>query len=388
MSPATISCPYCTHEVPRPDQPPGAWVACPKCQISFPLLSASESDSSPRSEDAEPDSADQGEGGDAPGLDLTEQHNPQMNNKGEANACLERWQRDMPAVTSAYEPSGNVPTTALMAMTLGASIGVIGATLAALGIGAVTMGILNGVAWVMQWKVKGKLLVLVFGVGCTALLAGYAVMYVLVGMITASCTTRVGQRLGKNRSTAAAAIVSIAATGVSLALLQVCNQSFGEWCDPGVYLRTHLRWGRVEWLVRGLEIAGAIVAVCIAGSRASDIVKAKKFCENCELFMEESTLPEVGLGGLRILTAALNAGEVEAAAYLLDDPPAGQEGKAVLFSCPMCGEAFLEVHAQFHATWTKEDKTTDSNEQSWMTASVPLRDKESELFRLVGGRGS
>ena len=58
----------------------------------------------------------------------------------------------------------------------------------------------------------------------------------------------------------------------------------------------------------------------------------------------------------------------------------------MLFSCPMCGEAFLEVHAQFHATWTKEDKTTDSKEQSWMTASVPLRDKESELFRLVGGK--
>jgi hypothetical protein len=181
-----------------------------------------------------------------------------------------------------------------------------------------------------------------------------------------------------------AAVFSIVAVAVSLTLLHVGRQHFGQWCDPGNFLRDHRKqlggdW--VHWLVRGLEIAGAALAVFVASVQASRMVRSKKFCETCELFMEESELPEVGLGGLHILTAAASAGEVEAVSYLFDDPPPGKEGKAVLFHCPICGEGFLETHAQFHASWTKEDGKTETKVTSWMTASVPLGEKEVELLR-------
>src|SRR4029077_2158540 len=114
------------------------------------------------------------------------------------------------------------------------------------------------------------------------------------GLIAAHCTTAVGQRLGKMRSPSAAAIFSILAVAVSLVLLHVAQQQFGEWCDPGNFLHKHLRGDWVHWLVRGLEIAGAGLAVVVAGYHGSSMVESRKFCESCELFMEESALPEVG----------------------------------------------------------------------------------------------
>jgi hypothetical protein len=336
-------------------------------------------------EDAERDINPQSEGKavEAPGLDPSEQHHPQMSCKAAAIACLEGWLCDMPKVDSAYRPSGQVPAQSLVAMALGAGLGVLGATLAAVGIGALSVLLLSGFAWLIQrmGKVRGKAFVLIFLGGCTVLLGGYAIMYVAVGVIAARCTTGLGLRMGKMRSPSAAAVFSIVAVAVSMILLHVCQQQFGQWCDPGNFLRGHLRGGWVHWLVRGLEIAGAIVAVCVAGSQASSMVRTGKFCETCELFMAESKLPEVGLGGLRILTAAVNAVEMEAVGYVFDEPPAGNEGKTLLFHCPNCGEGFLETHAQFHASWTKEDGNTETKDASWMTASAALGEKDVERLR-------
>jgi hypothetical protein len=322
-----------------------------------------------------------------PGLDPSEQHNPQMHNKDAADACLERWRSDMPQMPSTYRPSGRVPAQAVVAMALGALIGVVGATLTALGIGALTVQLLSGIAWVMQrMKPKGKALVAVFGGGCVALVGGYALMYALVGLIAARCTTGVGQRLGKLRSPAAAAVFSILAVAVSLMLLHAVQQNFSQWCDPGIFLRGQVRGMRLHWLVRVLEIAGAILAVTVAGWQASGMIRSRKFCDSCELFMVETDLPEVGLGGLRILTAAVNASELEAVHYLFEEPPAGKEGKAVLFQCPNCGEGFLETHAQFHASWTRPDGNKGSKETSWMTGSVPLAEKEIESLKELTER--
>ncbi len=318
----------------------------------------------------------------APGFDPSEQHDPQMQNKGAADACLVRWRSDMPEMPSAYRPSGRVPAQAVVAMTLGALIGTIGATLTAVGIGALTVQLLSGIAWIMQrMKPKGKALVAVFLGGSVALVGGYALMYALVGLVAARCTTGVGQRLGKLRSPAAAAIFSILAVAASLMLLHAVQQNLSQWCDPGIFLRGQVRGMRLHWLLRGLEIAGAVLAVSVAGWQASRMIRSRKFCDSCELFMVESDLPEVGLGGLRILTAAANAGELEAVYYLFEDPPAGKEGKTALYYCPNCGEGFLETHAQFSASWTKPDGNKDTKETSWMTGSVPLGEKDVERMR-------
>jgi hypothetical protein len=364
MSPPTISCPSCANELVFEGQEPGAEVVCPMCQTSFPLPATGE-----------------------PMLDPAERHNPHLGSKEVALACLARWKDDMPEVESAYQPSGRMPAHAGIAMVLGAGIGVLAGTLAALVIGAVTMGVLRGVKWALQGmgKVGGKGPTMIFLVGCAALLAGYAALYVVVGVVTARCTTYVGQRVGKNRSAAAASSISIVAVGVCLMVLYLIRQEFFPWCDPGDFLR-HLNWGWTDWLARGLEIAGASLAVALAASQASKMVQAKKFCESCELFMEESALPEVGLGGLRILTTAVQAGEMEAVSCLFDEPPAGIEGKAVLFHCPLCSEGFLEVHAHFHASWPKDEKSNESKEESWMTASEMLSEKEVELLRPFAGK--
>jgi hypothetical protein len=353
------------------------------CQISF-ELPAGFGDDGLRVDDAESDKSAR-----PAGLDPAEEHHPQMPGKEAANACLASWQHDMPEAESAYQPSGRVPASALVAMGIGAGLGVIAATAVAVGIGALTVVLLGGFAWLTKRvKLRGKLFALVFLGGCSVLLGGYAVLYGAVGFITARFTTGFGQRMGKLRSAAGAAIFSITAVAISLGLLHVAQQEFGQWCDPGNFLRDHRRdlggdW--VSWLVRGLEIAGATVAVTVASIQASKMVRAKKFCETCELFMEEVELPEVGLGGLRILTAAATAGEVEAVSYLFDDPPPGKEGKALLFHCPLCGEGYLETHAQFHASWTKDDGKTETKETSWMTGSTVLGENEVEMLRRFIG---
>ena len=78
---------------------------------------------------------------------------------------------------------------------------------------------------------------------------------------------------------------------------------------------------------------------------------------------------------------AVNAGAVEAVSYVFDDPHPGKEGKAVLFHCSLCGEGFLETHAQFHASWTKDDGKSETKETSWMTGSAPRGEKEVEMLR-------
>ncbi len=319
-----------------------------------------------------------------PGLDPSEQHHAQMKNKAEADACLVRWHQDMPELQSAYRPSGRVPAQAVVAMTLGALIGIISATLTALGIGALSVLLLSGVAWILQqMKPRGKALVAVFLGACVALVGGYALMYALVGLIAARSTTGMGQRLGKLRSPVAAAIFSILAVAASLMLLHVAQENVAQRCDPGIFLRGQVRGMQLHWLARGLEIGGAILAVCVAGWQASRMIRSRKFCDSCELFMVETKLPEVGLGGLRILTAAVNAGELEAVYYLLEDPPPGKEGKAVIYHCPNCGEGFLEAHAQFHASWTKPDGNKDSKETSWLTGSVPVGEKDVERLQTL-----
>src|SRR5579859_5417545 len=133
MSPSSVSCPTCSNQLTLEGQEPGALIVCPMCQTSFELPATY--DQPPPSPEEEEETDDTS----PPGLDPAEQHDPNMKSKEAAESCLSRWQSDMPQAESAYQPSGQVPAPALLAMALGAGLGIVGATLVALGVGALTV---------------------------------------------------------------------------------------------------------------------------------------------------------------------------------------------------------------------------------------------------------
>src|SRR5260370_1931742 len=95
--------------------------------------------------------------------------------------------------------------------------------------------------------------------------------------------------------------------------------------------------------------------------------------------METKPLPSLGLGALKGVTHALQGARLNEAAELLDVQP-GAEGTTALFYCPMCGRGYVEVTAKFKCTWVQGDET-QNKEESWLTASVELEQRDVDLFR-------
>jgi hypothetical protein len=392
----TVQCPACSRKLAVDSEHIGTTVRCPICQKPFvadtvvpddpapeEITTAPPSDSAIQPEPETP-AAPPASGGPAfaerIGVDLEETHQPAVTGKAEANRQLERWKEEMPEGDSAYKPSGRLPTGGVLTLGLGAVLGAPGGALAGLILGAITTALLFGIAWVIDWMAGacGKVFCIVVIAAIAVGLIGYGLTFAAIGGLAGLITTSLGMA-GKNRNTLAAVLFSIASAIAGLVLFFFASGWIVSWFvgEQAAQGGGGNEWA--EWVALAVQVLGSLLAVVVAAVVGRDIIRSNKFCEVCEEYMAEKPLPEVGLGGLKALTHALRERDLDAAADLLSAPE-GKEGKPVLFHCERCGRGFLEVTAQFKATW-KKGKEDEDKETSWLSASVELDEREMEPFR-------
>jgi hypothetical protein len=355
----------------------GTTVVCPLCRASFVPAAASVeavSEDHPPPELVSPgrDFADR------EGIDLDETHQPAVASAGEAERRLSDWKADMPAVPSAYRPSGQAPPAALGFMLLGTLLGAPGGALAGLLVGGISTAGLAGLVWLVEWMAGacGRVSCAVILFGGLFILLGYGLAYAALGWVAAALTTAMGQ-VGKNRNIPAAIAFSLSATLLGLILLHLSLVLLPDWLNVAALRKQFDPW--LDYAALGVAGVGSVIAVIVAGITSRNLIHSRKFCEDCEHFMTETTLRPLGLGGLKALAQALNDGDLDAAADLLD-APAGQEGVPALFDCPHCGRGYLELTAKFRATW-KGSEGDETKTEEWLAASVELDEREVDLFR-------
>jgi hypothetical protein len=370
----TVQCPSCARKLAIDPQHLGTSVLCPICNQPFvaePLAAPA-----PQPQPAPPPASSPGLAfADRAGIDLDEAHEPKVADKSEAKRLLQRWQEDMPEVASAYQPSGRLPSAAVLCLTVGVPLGSLGGALLWLVVAALTTALLFGIAFLIGWMANacGRVVCAIVLLGILVGLIGYGLSYGGLGWASAGITTGLG-KLGKNRNPRAALVASAGSALLAVVLISLSLDGMLGWLGvdrgPGTW---------VDWAVLAAQVLGSLLAVCVAGYTGRDMVRSSKFCEECEEFMTEKPLPEVGLGRLAALTLALKERDLDAVSDLLH-APSGKDGKPALFRCTRCGRGYVEVTAQFKATWTKGDEN-EEKEESWLTASVELDEQEMERFR-------
>ena len=308
------------------------------------------------------------------GIDLHESSEPEVMSAADATSRLRECQAAMPTVPSAYQPSGALPAPALIAMTLGAVVGVVLAALTVTSTGIVAfvaIRILIAIASAVPYLIVRAILGLfVFVVAVLPFMAG--------GWVAARTTTLFG-RWGKNRNTLAAQILSVLPAGLAVAIVGSLFYVFGgDWQDL---------WGlnpadnpSVGLVYVTAAVFADVVAMSVAGVVAGKRVLAEKFCEDCAQFMSRLKVKSLRRGALLAMSRAVKERNTEAAISLLYCE-AGKEGTVELYRCPQCWKGFVEVTAHFVAHWQGE-QGKEKKEESWLVASQELPAAEMERFPL------
>jgi hypothetical protein len=305
------------------------------------------------------------------GVDLDEASEPEVESASAAARLLLEWKVALPAVPSAYQPSGALPVLALIAMTMGAGLGVALSTMADLVAGVIALA---GVVLFHEVVANVPSRWAAIAAGLLALVAG-AMPVVAGGWVSARATTLFG-RLGKNRNTGIAQCLAVTAAGLAVAVATATLYALGRGLLGG-WLSVNV--DAPEFLivyVSGAALAAA-VAMGVAGHYAARQVRAAKFCEDCAQFLPGLKVKSLRLGAVRAITRAARERNTEVAASLLHCP-AGSEGTVELFLCPRCGKGFVEVTAHFRARWRGQEG--GRKKESWLVASLELPATEMQRF--------
>ncbi len=344
----TVTCPACNTSLQCGPQHLGKQVACPSCKTRFALppplpdagsapqrlpsaVSAGRLPAIPTAAEAESPGRHFAR---RMGLNLDEWYDPVVGSAADADWVEKQWREELPAVPSAYQPSGALPASALLTLVLGTAAGVLVGTLAGLvvaaGVGVVVglLGLLVGLMFFCGYVLIMGIILFVLGA-----VVGLGLTFAAAGWGAAMSTTQAG-RWGKNRNQSAAVVLSQGSAGLAVTLLwllyQVAGQPFLEtrgWAPPQLF--------GLDLIPVGVALLGVVVAVIVAAKVAGKRVLAAKFCEDCDQFMDVRELNTLSRAVLRAAVLALAQGDLEAAASLLDEPQA-KEGKAALFACPSC----------------------------------------------------
>jgi hypothetical protein len=303
------------------------------------------------------------------GVDLLETVPAEVANAKAAAAQLEVVRQALPAVPSAYRPSGALPLTAMLALTFGAAVGVAvgllaGAAVAFLGVWGAT----TGVGW--AWGRKPGVLLLFLGLALCCLTVP------LTGL-GAGLTTLYFNRWGKNRSPGGAALFALLSAAAAMAFAWVL---FGAHGQPRLEKHFGLAPGGLDGIVLGVAAVGALVAAALAAGTAAWWVSEEKFCEDCQEYMTRAELPPLDLGPTRALALALEEKDLPAALSLLQFATPGV-GAPELYACPQCGKGYVEVRVKYRATWPGDKGEKEEKAESWLAASLPVEADEAEWFR-------
>jgi hypothetical protein len=302
-----------------------------------------------------------------------------FDNKAEVEARLSDLKHELPVKESAYQPSGKMPASALGAMLLG--------TFAAIGLALVA----EFVVGLLAAAVIGALIALNLAIACVGFIVFIAVIFaVIIGLIAlvapfaaggwtaARVTTYFGQ-WGKNRNEAAASLLSMAATAISVLIVWGVYYFIGARMIDGVNLE-FMSDSTLQWLGHGVVGVGGAIGVFLSLGAASTFVKDAKFCEECEEYMEETELRSLNAGAIHAMVLALQEEKPAVAAGMLCSDK-GDDGKAMLYHCPCCDAGYVELTLQFKAKW-QESGSEQNRDETWRVASVPLDEYAVEWFRI------
>lgn len=318
-----------------------------------------------------------------PGADLPE--SADYANRGSLHSALASWKQHFPACNSAYQPSGKLPAMAMLWLLAGTGLGVPAGALAgtiAAGVGALICGLLGALTGALA-SCTSRIFCLPVAVLAICALGTLLLQNVVAGVVAGMTVAGMGT-LGKNRSAAVPAMLSLIAAPLAVLLMQrsigwilellIGTEVFGKDVNKALADAT----GNAT-VTAVLTVIGCVVAAASACVMAYGAVGEQKFCELCEEYMTSEDLPGTNFEGLRVLSAALAQSKIEVAgqAYRMLK---GTASNSKLFSCRKCQCGYLEVQAHFHGKYTdKENKTQEVNEV-WCIASRALEPPETKFL--------
>jgi hypothetical protein len=325
------------------------------------------------------------------GIDLDERFVRTVANVYEANAQIGKWRLEMPAVPSAYEPSGALPASAVLFLLLGSVVGCVAGFFAAAVIGSVGLALAGAIF------LGGNLPVyLQFSVPIVLFLLTTFGAYTVTGWVSAWCTTRIGE-WGKNRNTPAAALLSVIASVIPGVVVCACflNSEFitGHKSPLEKAAIQDSPW-LASWLFSNPFAAisaafGIFIAPGTAAYFALTRVPSVKFCERCNSFMRVSGRKELTLGCLRGLVRAVRKGRLDVVASLLHGPSWG-DGEVRLHYCRRCSRGYLEVTVTYAAHWEAANPVSfppyssgepTAKQETWLVVSCELAAPDTERLR-------
>ena len=303
----------------------------------------------------------------------------------------------LPAVESAYVPSGSVSLLGLLMLVMG---GVLGTGLAVIGgalvwlAGGVAVKILVGLSGALFEFCELPLILLLLTV-LVALFA-YLLRILAVGWVVAFVIAQFG-KIGKNRNVPAAAVLALVAGGLAgVVLVSAAPQFFPDLDlstveelaieEPGTLIAgldslsgALAYWGRDGKWNRYLNIAGAILIALMACSQAADHVGRQKFCEKCSDYMVSTVLGRSSWQeGQRVAHAHWQK-DFTALKSLLRPGRVGP-CETTLYTCPRCWEGYVESTAEFFWSHKAEDRD-DQVDDAWLFASTMVGRYDVRVLR-------
>ncbi|HVS38777.1 MAG TPA: hypothetical protein VMS17_24690 [Gemmataceae bacterium] len=303
----------------------------------------------------------------------------------------------MPAVPSAYQPSGALPAGAVPFLLLGSVLGCVVGFCAETVVGSAGLALVGQflkadprevMSWYYPWPVLYVVMLI-----ATYLFTIFGA-YFVTGWVSAWCTTRFGE-WGKNRNLLVPALLSFIASIIPVIVACACYFD-SELCTGR---KSPLEKAAAEttpllslWLFSHPFAAvsaafGFVIAPAAAIYFTVQRVLAVKFCEHCKSFMRASGRKELTLGCLRVLARAVRKERLDVAASLLHSPSWG-DGEARLYCCRHCSRGYLEVTVTYAAHWpaahlpsySRPTEPTEKKE-AWLAVSCELAAPDTERLR-------
>lgn len=274
--------------------------------------------------------------------------------------CIARTKASYPEVASAYQPSGKLPGMGIVALLGGGLV----ASLAGAATGAIAGGI-TILLFALMGAIIGLTAVLGFvlcitipieiGIG----VVGGALTFGGLGWVCGFVTSYFG-KLGKNRNREAAIAVSMMATLAALAMLGIPTLLvLGVTLTPIAAIV-----GAVVFVI-GLFASGAG-----AWFGASDTVAEQKFCEPCDVYMEEKLLLGMSFNAAQSAFTCVREARFDEAAQSFHTQ-SGIDLAPALHRCPKCGGGFLETQLWVRTAYLERGKP-EKDGAHWRAFSTAL----------------
>jgi len=301
-----------------------------------------------------------------------------------AGSWLEDCKKRQPAVPSAYRPSSVAPEGSTPLLFLGGMTGALSGALA--GLACAGAGLLVNILLVTlvigtRYQGRGTLMI----IALTLVFA--AATFAALGA-TSTWTVIKMNVLSRNRNPKRLMLAAMAATVLAIILFWLVVPAIltfhagGSGESLAALVSAAIRGIFSGWIVLSTFVIGGILALVIAAAMSTDALQKQPFCEKCSRYLRRTALRELSFGGTRLIAAAVNQGDLVAAAGATEIGSGGG-GKPVLYVCPICSRGQLDVTLHLGASYPWDvgvsSGTTGLND-SWLVVSRVLTADDVRLF--------